>query len=469
MTEGTHRARVLALALGAGLLAGAARSAAQPLQEPLALDAAMARARSGAFETAAAEARRLGGAQRLREARGHRLPTVSLQEIWIRTDSPADAFGLTLNQERFSFPDFVAGDPNDPDVVESATTRLEVGLPLYTGGELAARIRQAELGAEATTRMAEWSGHQAALYAAEAWLDLARARESAALLERSLETVISHVDLARAYVEQGLLVSSEQLRAEVERARVADFLATARGHASIAEAQLSLRLGADPGSRWQLTALAAPPPLPGDLATWLAAADGRADLVAARQATGAVAEEVRARNAGRKPRLGLAGRYDLVDDTPFGDHGDSASLFATASIELFAGGRHAAGAAAARLEAEAARHELAGFERGVRLEVEQAWVAAGTARQRWETAGAAVAAAAEAERVVEARFRQGVVRMIDLLDAATAHREAETRELEARVDAWRALLRLSTHAGQAPEEALTSAAEPADRSASDAD
>jgi len=469
MTEGTHRASILALALGAGLLAGAARSAAQLLEEPLALAEAMALARSGAFETAAAEARRLGGEQRLREARGHRLPTVSLQEIWIRTDSPADAFGLTLNQERFSFPDFVAGDPNDPDVVESATTRLEVGLPLYTGGALAARIRQAELGAEATTRMAEWTGHQAALNAAEAWLDLARARESAALLERSLETVTSHVDVARRYVEQGLLVSSEQLRAEVERSRVADFLATARGHAEVGEAALALRLGADAGSRWSLLPLSAPPPVPGDLATWLAAADGRADLVAARRAADVTEEEVRARNAGRKPRLGVAGRYDLVDDAPFGDHGDSASIFATASIELFAGGRHAAGAAAARLEAEAARHELEGFERAVRLEVEQAWVAARTSRQRWETAGAAVAAAGEAERVVEARFRQGVVRMIDLLDAGTARREAETRELEARVDAWRALLRLAAHAGRAPEDALPGVADLSERSTSDAD
>ena len=469
MTEGTHRASVLTLALGAGLLAGAAGAAAQPLEEPLALNEAMALARSGAFETAAAEARRLGGEQRLREARGHRLPTVSLQEIWIRTDSPADAFGLTLNQERFSFPDFVAGDPNDPDVVESATTRLELGLPLYTGGELGARIRQAELGAEATTRAAEWTGHQAALHAAEAWLDLARARESVGLLEHSVETVTSHVDLARASVEQGLLVSSEQLRAEVERSRVADFLATANGHAAVAEAQLSLRLGADPGSRWRLAPLTAPPPVPGDLTTWLAEAGSRADLSAARQATAVTEEEIRARDAARKPRLGLAGRYDLVDDTPFGDHGDSASIFATASIELFAGGRHAAGAAAARLEAEAARHELEGFERGVRLQVEQAWVTAETSRQRWETAGDAVTAAREAERVVEARFRQGVVRMIDLLDAGTARREAETRELEARVDAWRALLRLSTHAGRAPEDALPGAIDLSERSTSDAD
>ncbi|MEZ5331123.1 MAG: TolC family protein [Thermoanaerobaculia bacterium] len=421
---------------------------------PIDLAEALARGRVDAFSAAAAEARRRGGEARLRRARGFRLPTLSLQEIWIRTDSPADAFGLTLNQERFSFADFVAGDPNDPDAVESATTRLEVALPLYTGGEISSRIRQAELGAEAGAGMAEWAGHQAALAAGEAWLDLALARERTALLERSLATVTSHVELARKSVEQGLIVTSEQLRAEVERARVADLLATARGYARVAEAQLTLRLAADPGSSWDVGPLPAAPEPRRDLEGWLAAAQGRADLEAARRGTEAAELEAEARGAARKPRLALVGRYDLVDDTPFGDHGDSTSILAMAGIDLFSGGRHAAATAQAQLEAEAAHHELEGFERSVGLEVEQAWVEADTARQRRDTAGAAVEAAREAERVVEARFRQGVVRTIDVLDAATALREAETRELEARIDAWRAALRLATRAGRPPEEAL---------------
>lgn len=465
MTEGMHlmRAPILPLALAAGLLAAGAGRAAElgdpaaavgRAAEPIDLAQAMARGRDGAFGAAAAEARRRAGEERLDRARGHRLPTVSLQEIWTRTDSPADAFGLTLNQERFSFPDFVAGDPNDPETVEAATTRLQVSLPLYTGGEIGARIRQAELGAGAAAGMAEWSGHQASLQAAEAWLDLSLARERVALLERSLDTVDSHVAVARKYVEQGLLVSSEELRAEVERSRVADFLAVARGYARVAEAQLTLRLGADPGSAWEVETLSAPPAVGRGLDGWLTASEDRADLAAARQAADAAALEEKARAAARKPRLTLVGRYDLVDDTPFGDHGDSSAILAMAGVDLFAGGRHAAAAAEARLEAEAARHELEGFERAVRLEVEQAWVEADTARQRWETARAALEAAREGERVVESRFRQGVVRTIDVLDAATARREAETRELQARADAWRALLRLSTRAGRAPEEAL---------------
>ena len=66
----------------------------------------------------------------------------------------------------------------------------------------------------------------------------------------------------------------------------------------------------------------------------------------------------------------------------------------------------------------------------------------------------ALAAAREAERITEERFKTGVVKMIDLLDAATARREAETRELVARADATAAALRLAVQAGRAPESVL---------------
>jgi outer membrane protein TolC len=63
-------------------------------------------------------------------------------------------------------------------------------------------------------------------------------------------------------------------------------------------------------------------------------------------------------------------------------------------------------------------------------------------------------AAAEVQRITEERFRQGVVKMLDLLDADTARREAETRELVARAEAHQALLQLAVKAGRQPETAL---------------
>ena len=90
----------------------------------------------------------------------------------------------------------------------------------------------------------------------------------------------------------------------------------------------------------------------------------------------------------------------------------------------------------------------------MRLEVRQAWEEASAAHDRLATALTGLAAAREAERITAERFRQGVAKTIDVLDAETARREAETRELTARADAYRAAFALAVRAGRRPESLL---------------
>jgi outer membrane protein TolC len=423
-------------------------------QEALDLPQALALAREHALEVAAAGSRRQAAEGRLRQVKAYRLPVLRLEEMWGRTDSPAEAFALELNQERFSFEQFVASDPNDPDPLTTGMTRLELSLPLYTGGELAGRVDQARLAVEAARQAGARTADAAALAAAEAYVALAQARESVALLEASRETFARHVGLARAYVDQGMLVRSELLRAEVELARVEDLLAQAQGGARVAEANLSFRLGADLASSWALAPLPAETREAAPLAEWLAAAGSRADLEAARRMLEVGEIEERVRRAALFPHVGLSLRHDLFDDVPFGAHGDSTTVMATAGLDLWNGGRHRAAAAAAKAEAEAGRRDVERMERGILLELQQAWEELRTALARQRTASRSLGTAREAERILDERFRQGVARSLDLIDAATARREAEARELVARAQAHLAAFRLAFEAGQAPESAL---------------
>ncbi|MDH3744870.1 MAG: TolC family protein [Acidobacteriota bacterium] len=424
------------------------------LGEELDLGSAMARAREQAREVTAARARAEAGDRRASQAKAYRLPSVSLQEIWIRTDSPADAFGLLLNQERFSLSEFAAGDPNDPVTTENATTRLALSLPVYTGGELSGRIRQARLAAEATHDTAAWIEEGAALSAGEAYIRLAQIREQVALLEHSLATVHAHVQLARAYVDQGMLVRSELLRAEVELSRLEDLSSQARGQAKVAEANLSFRLGADFSTAWQLEPLSDPVPLNGELAEWFDDADSRLDLSAAQRMLAAGELEVKVKKSGLLPKIGLVARRDWNDDELFGSNGDSTSIMAVANIDLFSGGRHRAAAAAARSEADAARSDIEQFRAGIRLAIKDAFEKASSSRERHLTALAAQESAREVERITRERFKKGIVKTIDLLDATTQRREAEMRELMARAEAHLASLALAVEAGRRPESVL---------------
>ncbi|MCK5378835.1 MAG: TolC family protein, partial [Acidobacteria bacterium] len=86
------------------------------------------------------------------------------------------------------------------------------------------------------------------------------------------------------------------------------------------------------------------------------------------------------------------------------------------------------------------QHNIALFSEAVRLEVRSAYAQVRTAEKRHLTTGRAVEAAREAMRVREKRFEQGLDKMIDLLDAETALRDSQLRELVARYD-----LALSTY------------------------
>ena len=441
-----------AAALATPSIAGA-ETGAGPVP-PLTIAGAMQRARESARDVTAAQARQGAAEARASQAKAMRLPALNLTALFMRTNNPAEAFALKLNQGTFSFPEFVASDPNDAAPLNTGITRAEIVFPLFTGGELSGRIDQARLASAAASGTSSWVADNAALSAAEAYVMVAQAEEYAALLHKSRDTVAAHVKLAADYVTQGMLVRSELLRAEVELARVDDLVTEADGRVRIANANLAFRLGVSGGSSWILAPLPDPRPVATPVDAWLATAAERSDLGSARQLLAAGELEEKVKRAPFWPKIALVAKGELYGDKPFGSTGTSGSIMAVATWNVFAGGADRAAVIAAREDARAGREDVARLADGVRLEVRKAFEEAKTAETRHGTAKKALEAAREGERITNDRFRAGVVKTLDLLDVTTARREAETRELVARADAHTAALRLAVKAGRRPESAL---------------
>lgn len=426
------------------LLAAAAAGAGEPLK----LDQAIATALESSPAVRAAQAAADAAASRLEQARGARLPRLDLVEAFTWTDQPASVFALELNQERFNFDTFVQSDPNQPDFLETWSTHLEVTLPLYTGGQLSARIGQVRHAATAEENDWRWAQESTAWEVASAFIELAKARDFLALLETARATTARHVELARSYAGQGMILESEVLKAEVQLAEVDEHLARARTGASLAEAALNFRMGVEQATPRQLAPPPPPPPADDTLESRLEAAIvQRPDLQAARARLEAGRLEEGVARSALLPEVGLRGSYELFDDVPFGANGGSATVFAYARLNLFRGGSDVAGIEAARHTILSFEENIRRFEDGIRLEVRQAWQELSSARARQATAEHALTAAHEAHRVTEQRFRQGLERMIDLLDAETSLREAETRDLTARYDVLIQTYRLRHAAG----------------------
>lgn len=460
---GKRSARFLALMGGLIWAAGLANAAGAVLD----LEEALRLGREHSKAVQAAEARARGAAEMRWEGLGYLLPKVDVQAAAIRTEQPGEVFGLGMNrrddmvglmgrafgmtadaQGRLS----TLGMDNDvfvdPDPMTTYVTRVVAEMPLFTGGMIVNRVRQADLMADAQELKSGREIGQVDFEVATAWTNLAKAREYRDLLERARATTKAHVQMARDYREVGFLVASEVLRAEVYLAEMDELVLRAENGTSLAQAALNFHLGLDQRTMHQLGAL---PGLPGEdppLDEWTERGlETRPDLAAARKQLKAGQLEEWVAGAAFLPTVGLQGSYDWYDDTVFGLDEGSYSIKAGLTWNIFRGGSDRARFAKARHEARAWGEDVARFQEGVRLELRQAWGDYRTARLSREAAAQALEAGRENLRVTEERFREGVARMIDLLDAETALREAEVRELVARYDSHMAAFRLRHAAG----------------------
>ncbi len=399
----------------------------------------------------AASERSQAAAARSKQAKGHRWFSLDLSEIYSYTNNPAEVFAFKLNQGRFDFGEFTMTDPNDPDWLTTWITRLELTVPIYTGGQLGNRINQADYMASAEELRLAHARDKVVFDTITAYTNLAKAREQADLMTQSRATTAEHVEIAQSYAGQGLILEAEVLKAKVFLAQMDELLAQADNGARIAEAALNFEMGTDQNIPRQITPMPLPPPVPGDLNDWIdAAVDRRRDLRAARLELDAGRLEEKTTKPWYLPEVAATGKYELYDDSIFGSNGHSGSVMAFARLNLFQGGSESASREAARHTAAAGEADIQRFEEGVRLEVQQAWHDLHTSQARLATATNSLAAASEALRVREHRFKQGLDKMIDLLDAETALHEAELRELVARYDLSLSTYRLLFVSGGSP-------------------
>ena len=467
-------AALLALLLpgGVGLAQQPGQTSLRPNSGPtsgqtLDLAGAMARGREQAREVAAARSRESAATARLAQARSSHWPVLRVQEIWTRTDSPAEAFALKLNQERFSFPDFVTCDPNDPSCSRHGDhPRRGRGADLDRRRDLEPDRPGPARRRGGRGRQPPWAADSAALAAGEAWVRLAQAREFVPLLEKARETVAAHVELARAYVGAG---DAGALRAAAGRGRAGARrrpAAEARGKARVAKANLAFRLG-DPISRTRPGSSRRSRRRSPLRARGVGRRRRRPRATSPRRAGSSRPASSRRRSRGRcsSRRSGVSARWDLVDDKLFGTHGDGRprSWRVASSINLSPGGASKAAVAAARGRGRGRARGRRPLRRGRRPRG-QAGVRGGGRRPARGTPPPqrALDAGRRGERITEERFRAGVVKTIDLLDAAppgarprpASWSPAPTRTGRRSASRWRP--------ASAPETALPERADPRD-------
>ena len=359
------------------------------------------------------------------EAEGYRdlrLPTLTLQAQGVRTNEPMMAFGIKLNQARIGMADFNPLTLNHPDAIGAYGGSAVIQQPLYTGGRITAARKAGDYMAQAEAASQERRKQETALAVVQAYFGAEVAEQAMKWVQDTETWVKGMEDFVGARVNQGLMLESELQRLKAFHAQVDAQKAEVTMQIHSARSGLGLLLGQGP--------------VEGDLATPLepvstapAAAQGRrSDLVAAELQAKAASEGAKAAKGNNLPEVGLelgAGTlhhsWSQKGDWTWAGVGVKWKVFSAPDL---------AKARAARAQAQAAKDMETFKTQQAEHETRVAREAVTAAEARYAAAKDALAAAEESRRLREARHKEGLAPLIEVLDAEAAVQGARTLILQ---------------------------------------
>jgi len=368
-------------------------------------------------------------------ARGRYFPHLVLEHRFVRTNLPAEAFALKLNESRLEQSDFLdVANFNDPPPRNDFITTFTVEQPLFAPGVYLGH-RMARTESEAKRLELLRAKEETAFRVLSAFLDVLTAKAYLAVASQELSDSREHRRIAEAAEKAGTGPSSDVLRTDVAVAEAEGGMVTAENRLELARRGLALAMGEMGGG--PVDVAGSPPefPAPGTLEELEAAASKRADLKAGSVRVENAGNNLSLRKSEYLPTVGLMGAYELdAEAGPLATDNRSWKVGVGLKWNLFDGLRRESEVSRAALERKKAQEHQRGRKDRAAFEVTEAYLGIREAQRRVEIARAATASAEEGVRRIRARYENQLSRMIDVLDAQAALRQVRADAVRAEND-----------------------------------
>jgi TolC family type I secretion outer membrane protein len=385
---------------------------------------------------------------RITQARSGLLPQVFLNETFSRTNNPMWAFGTKLNQENITASDFDPAKLNHPEDINNFITSVTIDWTLFDGGQTWIGFKQAKLENEAATLLLERTREEVIGQTATAYFGLLIADENLDLIRRILDTARAHSNMARSRFENGLTVKSDFLRAQVRVSELEQELFSAESNLLIAKATLCSVMGLSYCAPFQTaTKFDARTGEEKDADKLVETAlANRKDLKQLLFQEMMAEKEVDKSLAGHLPSLHLMGNYE-IDSESFSETGVNYMVGAVMRLNLYSGERTSEKTKEARALLEKIRAVKNELQLGINIQVRQAYYQTESSFKRIKVAQTSVIEAEENLRIVKKRYENGLLTIVNLLDAESALKQARTSHLKALHDYNIAAVQLKLAAG----------------------
>lgn len=365
----------------------------------------------------------------LRAAQGALFPRIKLEETFTRTDLPAYAFMSRLNQERVSMQDFDPARLNNPSAINNFETKLTLEVPIWLGGKVQSAQRIAQYEYRAVSLDARRREEEVIKQVYQAYADAVLAKESIAVARQAVEDAKEHLRLAEQMHRVGVALLSDVLRARVYLSKAEENLEKAIRGYQVAKRGLEVVVGTNLGD-FEVQELGECPQL--DPQKLREKAPVRADIRALEERSKALEEAYRYTLSDNLPQIFAFAQYALNSkDHPFGADGKG-YLVGIGLSWTFDTGLTTLRRAQANLERKASLEERLKLLRSSAVfEVERAFADYQNAMDMLRSAEERIRASQEVLRVMQVRYRNGLARIVDVLDAQTELDKARLERVQA--------------------------------------
>ncbi len=405
-------------------------NASEALTLPLAVEIAL---RTNPLMRATASGREIADAQ-AQEAKAGRFPLVQLSENWINGNNPVFVFGSLLEQGRFTQRNFNLTSLNNPDPLNNFRFGVTIKAPLFDQRQTSTRVAVARLNQKQADTQTDQMGQRVRFETLKAYYGVLLAQMRKEVADEAVRLAEADVKRSADRVEIGATVSSDLLSAEAQLAEFHQQRIQAAGDVVIARAALNTAIGLPVDAPQNVSGrlVAKTFDVDGQEELMRTALDRRPDYARASLAGESRREQLKGARSEFLPRVDVfanagASRNSWIDGS--GDYLIGASV----TFNMFDAGRKAR-IAQARAAVELAANEREHLANQIRLEVVRAYQEYVSARARLLVAERVISHAAEALRIVQDRYHEGLTTITEVLRAETALVRARLNLLAARYD-----------------------------------
>ncbi len=363
-------------------------------------------------------------------ARGALYPRLKLEEYFYRSDIPAQVFTFKLNQEEFTAKDFEIKRLNDPSARNNFETRLTIELPIWLGGKIQADIKASEAHLEAINNLYERKEEEVLLEIVKAYLFALLSKESIKVSESSISEAKEALRLAKARYEAGTALLSDVKRAEVYLSKAEESLVRAKNYYQVAKKRLEVLTNTSLGD-FEVAELKDIPKVDFEKIK-SHAFDYRKDLKALEKEIEAKKYSYRSVLSENLPQVSAFASYTLNDrDNPFGADGRGYLLGLGLTWKFDLGLTTLKKAEAELKRASSLKDKYQYLKENITLQLEKAYADYLNALQKLKSAEARIVSSEEVLRIMKIRYQNGLVKILDLLDAQTELDKARFERIEA--------------------------------------